>query len=483
MMRTALVWLRRDLRLEDHAALHHATQRAARVIPVFIFDTAILDQLPQNDRRVGFIHASLQALQTQLVKYGSSLVVGHGSAVELIPRLAAEWSAEAVFCNRDYEPFARQRDAAVEAALARDGRTLHTFKDQVIFECREVVKPDGDPYRVFTPYKQAWLRRLADCTLPHFAIRYEHLIGLPPQKLPDLFTLGFSPAPLPETIHPGSAEAQSAWRQFHLRLADYAATRDYPALHGTSSLSVHLRFGTLSIRQLVTCAMQEASPGAQIWLSELIWREFYQHWLFLRPDLAEGCSFKPEMDHIAWPNPADHFAAWSEARTGYPLVDAAMRQLLATGLMHNRLRMVSASFLVKDLQVDWRLGEAWFARHLLDFDLAANNGGWQWCASTGCDAQPWFRIFNPVTQSQKFDPQAQFIREYLPELAGLPDRYVHTPWLSPLRTEYPAPIVDHAAARDRTLNLYRSHSAGSAAVAPTAPKNQTKSSKRRSPAD
>ena len=466
---TALVWLRRDLRLNDHAALYHALKSSRAVLPVFIFDTDILDALPDRaDRRVEFIRESLDALKRELEAHGSSLITRYGRACELIPQLAHELNAQAVFCNRDYEPAAIARDAEVAEQLSQNGRVLRAFKDQVIFDTDEVLTQAGKPFGVFTPYRNAWLKKLSAFYLtPYPVSRYlDRLAPMPPQPLPSLDSMGFSRTHLDALgIQAGSAGAQRLFEDFIGRMERYKTARDYPALEGPSCLSVHLRFGTVSIRQLVTTAEGSGGEGAQTWLSELIWREFYQQVLWHHPRVAAGHSYKPEFDAIAWPNPAGHFAAWCEARTGYPLVDAAMRQLNQTGTMHNRLRMVAASFLVKDLHVDWRLGERYFAGRLIDFDLAANNGGWQWAASTGCDAQPWFRIFNPITQSEKFDAEGKFIKRYLPELAALPARYIHTPWVLTadlqhaygvtIGQDYPAPIVDHAAARARTLALYK----------------------------
>lgn len=466
---TALVWLRRDLRLNDNAALYHALKSSRAVLPVFIFDTGILDALPDRaDRRVEFIRESLNALKRELEAHGSSLITRYGRACELIPQLAQALNAQAVFCSRDYEPAAIARDAKVAEQLSQNGRVLREFKDQVIFDTDEVLTQAGKPFGVFTPYKNAWLKKLSPFYLaPYPVSRYlERLAPMSPQPLPSLDSMEFSRTNLNALgIQAGSAGAQHLFEDFIGRMDRYKMARDYPALEGPSCLSVHLRFGTVSIRQLVTTADGSGGEGAQTWLSELIWREFYQQVLWHHPRVAAGHAYKPEFDAIAWPNPAGHFAAWCEARTGYPLIDAAMRQLNQTGTMHNRLRMVAASFLVKDLHVDWRLGERYFAGRLIDFDLAANNGGWQWAASTGCDAQPWFRIFNPITQSEKFDAEGKFIKRYLPELAALPARHIHTPWLLTadlqyaygvtIGRDYPAPIVEHAAARVRTLALYK----------------------------
>ena len=473
----SLVWFRRDLRAFDHAALHHAlraSQAASRsVYCVFVFDRAILDGLPRDDRRMRFIHASLHELDAELRRLGGGLIVKQGLAQDIIPALAAELGADEVYTNADYEPDAVARDAVVAEALAANGRRLLGFKDQVVFEKSEVLTQMGKVYGVFTPYKNAWLKRLAAepeavapwMIEPHAAA----LAALPEVSIPSLAELGFEDGPLPAPA--GMSGATALFESFLPRLADYGTARDFPAQAGTSQLSIHLRFGTTSVRHLVRTlqqmmAMGAGGAGAPVWLSELVWRDFYAMILSHHPHLAER-SFKPAFDAVAWEAGAEAdalFAAWCEGRTGYPLVDAAMLQLNRTGFMHNRLRMVTASFLSKDLGIDWRRGEAYFEAHLNDFELSSNNGGWQWAASSGCDAQPYFRIFNPITQSRKFDAAGKFIRHYVPELAGLPDRDIHAPWLAKPDTlkaakvapgvEYPPPIVDHDAARKRTLLRY-----------------------------
>ncbi|QOL51389.1 cryptochrome/photolyase family protein [Massilia litorea] len=473
----SVVWFRRDLRAFDHAALHHAlrdaTQYGGSVVCVFVFDTGILEGLPRDERRVRFIHASLRELDAELRKLGGGLMVRHGAAVDEIPRLAAELDARSVYVNEDYEPDAIARDAAVAALLEAGGRSLLRFKDQVIFEKNEVLTLAGGIYGVFTPYKNAWLKRLAaqpEAAAPWMIEPHAGALApVPEVALPRLAQLGFDDGPLPAP--PGMAGASELFEHFLPRLADYGTARDFPALDATSRLSIHLRFGTTSVRHLVRTLRQmmangAGGAGAPVWLSELIWREFYAMILFHHPHIAQQ-SFKPAFDAVAWEagEPAQAlFAAWCEGRTGYPLVDAAMVQLNTTGFMHNRLRMVTASFLVKDLGIDWRWGERYFARQLNDYDLASNVGGWQWAASTGCDAQPWFRIFNPVTQSQKFDRQGEFIKQYLPQLAKLEARDIHAPWLVPadelaacgivLGRDYPEPIIDHAQARQRTLERF-----------------------------
>jgi deoxyribodipyrimidine photo-lyase len=464
---SALVWFRRDLRLDDHAALHHALAAHGRVHCVFVFDRAILDPLPRADRRVEFILRALEELDAALRERGGALIVRHGHATEEIPRLAAELGVAAVYANRDYEPAATTRDATVARELRRAGCDFVDFKDQVIFERDEVLTQGGRPFSVFTPYRNAWLRRLSPADLSPWPVdALASRLAQPPFdcRLPTLAEIGFATTDLDALPLPtGMSGAQALFRDFVERIDHYAERRDHPAQKGPSYLSAHLRFGTLSIRQLATYAHGHGGRGAETWLSELIWREFYQMILWHRPDVVEH-AYKPACDALAWDEAPDLLAAWREGRTGYPLVDAAMRQLEHSGYMHNRLRMVAASFLVKDLGLDWREGERHFAGKLLDFDLAANNGGWQWAASTGCDAQPYFRIFNPVTQSEKFDPSGSFIRRYLPELAAVPDKFVHAPWRmtaaqqqecgAVIGRDYPAPVVDHAAARARTLARY-----------------------------
>ena len=474
-LKRALVWFRRDLRAHDHAALHHALRSAEQVWCAFVFDTDILDPLPRRDRRVEFIHDALVALDLRLRALGGErvqLLVRHGPAAGEVTRLAGELGVDAVYANHDDEPAALARDAAVQRALAEAGIALHTGKDHVVFERSEVLTQAGQPYTVFTPYKNAWLRKLEPFFMQAYPIeRHAGALAAPPAgleaALPSLESLGFERTNLNELK---LDDPQALLADFLTRIDDYREARDRPAVKGPSYLSVHLRFGTVSIRELAAAACAriegDASPGAATWLSELVWRDFYHQVLHHHPHVV-GASFKPAYDRIVWEQGAEAdaaFAAWCEGRTGYPLVDAAMAQINRTGYMHNRLRMVVASFLTKDLGLDWRRGEAYFAIHLNDFDLAANNGGWQWAASTGCDAQPYFRIFNPVSQSEKFDPDAKFIRRYLPQLAALPAKLIHAPWLARpvdlaaaglvLGRDYPLPIVEHDAARRRTLERY-----------------------------
>jgi deoxyribodipyrimidine photo-lyase len=467
-MPAALVWFRRDLRVHDHAAVHRALRDYERVHCAFVFDTTILGHLPRRDRRVEFILRAVEELDAGLRAMGGGLIVRHGDPRQEIPRLATELGVAAVVANRDYEPAAIARDAEVARRLASADSCWIDCKDQVIFERNEVMTQGGTPFSVFTPYKNAWLRRLLPADLDPFPVE-PYAARLVPvharARVPRLEELGFEASDLAALRLPtGMSGAQAMFRDFAERIDDYAAKRDFPALKGCSYLSAHLRFGTISIRQLAAYAQAQSSRGAATWLSELIWRDFYHAILWHHPRVVTQC-FKPDFDALRWDDAPELLAAWQAGRTGYPLVDAAMRQLEQAGWMHNRLRMVAASFLAKDLGLDWRLGEAWFAEKLLDFDLAANNGGWQWAASTGCDAQPWFRIFNPVTQSEKFDAEGRFIRRYLPELAAVSAKFIHAPWRMDaaqqaacgvvIGRDYPAPVVDHAAARERTLARFK----------------------------
>jgi deoxyribodipyrimidine photo-lyase len=482
---SALVWLRRDLRVDDNAALHQALTMAQQVWCVFVFDTDILDPLPRADRRVEFLQASLAELDTRLRELtpqpGGGLLVRHGRAVDEIARLAEQLQVQAVVASHDDEPAALARDADVRSALIGQGRAFHTLKDHVVFERSEVLTQSSNPYGVFTPYKNAWLKKLDAYYLKAYPVQ-RHTAAFAPVPaplqagVPTLTEIGFQATNLNTLKIPtGESGGAALLDDFLHRIGDYDATRNFPAVKGPSYLSVHLRFGTVSIRHLAREAHSRmgagssgstASVGAEVWLSELVWRDFYHQILHHHPRVV-GASFKPDYDQIAWeagPDAEALFAAWCEGRTGYPLVDAAMAQINQTGYMHNRLRMVVASFLVKDLGIDWRWGERYFATHLNDFDLAANNGGWQWASSSGCDAQPYFRIFNPVSQSEKFDPEGKFIRRYLPQLAALPTKALHAPWLArpidllsanlSLPRDYPLPVVDHAAARERTLARY-----------------------------
>ena len=476
---TGLMWFRRDLRVSDNATLHHALTSCSQVHCVFVFDKDILADLPRVDRRVEFIRESLQELDGALRALSghpqAGLIVRHAVACEEIVYLAQALKAQAVFAGRDYEPQALNRDEQVRGALASAGIVFETCKDQVIFERRDILTQSGTVYGVFTPYKNNWLSRLETHHLLDHQIT-SRAAGLAPRPpalqtaVPRLTDIGFEASNLPTLRIPtGESGAHQLFEAFFERMDDYHATRDFPAVRGPSYLGVHLRFGTVSIRRLVATAWQRqlaGSQGAAVWLSELVWRDFYFSILANFPHVATQ-AFKPEYDAIQWdrgPHADTLFAAWCAGQTGYPLVDAAMAQINQTGYMHNRLRMVTGSFLVKDLGLDWRWGERYFAQHLNDFDLSANNGGWQWVSSSGCDAQPYFRIFNPVSQSQKFDPQGKFIRRYLPVLAKLADKYLHAPWTAKpsdlqaagvtLGQNYPHPVVSHDEARRQTLQRY-----------------------------
>lgn len=415
--------MRRDLRLKDNAALYHALNNNASVLPVFIFDTCILDQLEdRKDRRVEFILLSLISVKRDLEKLGSSLLILHGDPVAIFKTL----KPKNVYTNRDYENYARKRDEAVAGVLRETGSSLHDYKDHVIFDKREVLKQDGTPYTVFTPYSKQWKATLNDFYTRSYPVhKYTHnLIKTSPLSEPTLRDLGFEEtgANFPERVVRTTI------------IAKYNQTRDYPGIAGTSRLGVHLRFGTVSIRDLVRLAMKKN----ETWLNELIWREFYSMILWHFPHVETG-SFKPAYDRIPWRNNEEEFNRWCLGETGYPIVDAGMRELNETGYMHNRVRMIVASFLTKHLLIDWRWGEAYFARKLLDYELASNNGGWQWAAGSGCDAAPYFRIFNPYIQTEKFDQNRSYIMQWVPEVET---------------DDYPKPIVDHKVARERAINTF-----------------------------
>ena len=467
----ALVWFRRDLRDYDHAALYHALKSSKNVYCAFVFDTDILDLLHDKaDRRVEFIWESVRELKAALQSKGGDLIVTYGCAKNEIAKLAHSLSIEAVFTNHDYEPSAISRDKQVAEQLNSNNIAFHHYKDHVIFEKDEVLNLSGKPYGVFTPYKNMWLKTVNDFYVKPYPVD-DYVHRLAPRTeiksvIPSLESMGFQPTNLGSLRLPtGMKGGLTLFNDFKERMSRYKDARDFPAIKGVSYLSVHLRFGTISIRHLAREAMQAANTGAQTWLSELIWRDFYVQILHHNPSVAVGKAYKAEFESLKFPNDTALFQAWCDGKTGYPLVDAAMRQLNTTGFMHNRLRMVAASFLVKDLLIDWRWGERYFAEKLIDFDLSANNGGWQWAASTGCDAQPWFRIFNPITQSERFDAQGKFIRKYVPELAKCNDKEIHAPWLIPplrlqelniaIGKDYAAPVVDHATQRLQALALYK----------------------------
>jgi deoxyribodipyrimidine photo-lyase len=424
----SIFWFRRDLRLEDNAALYYALRSGHPVLPVFIFDTNILNELEDKaDRRVQFIYQALQHIQQQLGNTGSSLLVLHGTPIDCYKNLVAEYNIQAVYTNQDYEPYATQRDGEIKGYLAENGIPFHAYKDQVIFEKNEVVKANGQPYLVFTPYSRAWKEKLKAFYLKPYPTEkyYKQFFNTGPFKIPSLAELGFTPTDVKFEI-PDLAEPVAL---------HYHETRDIPAVEGTTRLSHHLRFGTISIRYLAARCLELNEKL----LNELIWREFYQCILWHEPRIVNQ-SFKREYDAIQWRNNEAEFEKWCTGQTGYPIVDAGMRQLNETGWMHNRVRMITASFLCKHLLIDWRWGEAYFAKKLIDYDLASNNGGWQWCAGTGVDAAPYFRIFNPYLQTEKFDPKGIYIRRWVKEL----DTF-----------DYPKPMVNHEEARKRCLAVYK----------------------------
>jgi deoxyribodipyrimidine photo-lyase len=456
-MSKVIWWLRRDLRLSDNPTLHLAIQQG-EVIPIFILDPLLLSSTPV--RRQAFLFDGLHRLDEDLRARGSRLISRRGMSVEVLAALMAESGAEAIYAEEDFTPYARQRDEQVAVRLP-----LHLVQGQTVHHPGEVLKWDRQPYTVFTPYSKAWKGALpARLSLLPAPDRMQTSLQLPTEALP-----GFV---LQTSFPSGEAEAQRRLKEFLAgQVYEYGELRNRPGSQGTSQLSPYLRFGMLSMRQAVAGALRamegapdnRAEQSAETWLNELIWREFYISILYNYPRVLKE-SFRADLREIKWQNNPSDSDAWKQGFTGYPFVDAGMRQLAQLGWMHNRLRMITASFLVKHLLVDWRLGEAWFMENLLDGDLAANNGGWQWTAGTGTDAAPYFRVFNPVLQSQKFDPQGGYIRRWLPELERVPDKFIHTPWEMPgeiqkqtgcrIGYEYPAPIVDHSMARQRVLDVY-----------------------------
>ncbi|HAD97227.1 MAG TPA: deoxyribodipyrimidine photolyase [Cryomorphaceae bacterium] len=425
----AVFWFRRDLRLHDNAGLYHALRSGYKVLPVFIFDSDILDKLDnKEDRRLTFIHQEVERLNRELgQEWKSGLKVYHGKPIGVYRQLLKDFAIKTVFCNRDYEPYARQRDKEIYEFLNSEGVSLKGYKDQVIFDKYEVVKDDGKPYTVYTPYMRKWKSRLHDFYLRSYpTLKYaENFLQLDEQQLPPLEEMGFTTV---EFDFPTRDIDQEVINTYH-------KTRDVPAIKGTSRMSLHLRFGTVSIRELARVGQQENEK----YFNELIWRDFYQMILYHFPHTVEN-SFRPAYDHIRWENKEEYFHKWKEGKTGYPLVDAGMRELSTTGFMHNRIRMVVASFLTKHLLIDWRWGEAWFAEKLLDYEQASNVGGWQWAAGSGVDAAPYFRVFNPALQLQKFDPDYKYVKQYVPEYGT---------------AHYPEPIVDHKEARERAIQRFK----------------------------
>ncbi len=446
-----LCWLRRDLRLHDHAALSAAVETGETTV-AFIFDSHILDKLKnKSDKRVTFIYQSLQEIETLLQKKGSSLVVRYGKPEEEIPKLCEELGIDKVFANRDYEPYAKKRDALIAKKVH-----LETFKDSVFYEKHEVLTGSATLYKVFTPYKNKWLEKFNDSgkIISNFECNLKNLRKFENKKnilVTDWYKIiGFKENLA--LLTGGTKQALKRLNDFHDHISEYKVARDFPAIAGTSLLSVYIRFGNLSVRDMIRAGLEKKSEGAQTWVSEIIWRDFYQMILDSHPYVEKG-AFKKEYDQIKYLGNEVDFKAWCEGRTGFPIVDAAMRCLNETGMMHNRLRMIVASFLCKILLVDWKKGEHYFAEHLLDFDLAANNGGWQWSSSSGCDAQPYFRIFNPYTQSEKFDSKGEFIKQWVPELKKAGPKEIHRPDTL-LFQDYTAPIVSYEKNRVRCLAMY-----------------------------
>ncbi|AWW31518.1 deoxyribodipyrimidine photo-lyase [Echinicola strongylocentroti] len=427
MKKITLFWMRRDLRLEDNTGLFYACQNEENVLPLFIFDTEILDELEnKKDARVEFIHSQLQKIQDQLTQHGSSLLIKTGTPLETFKELVKEYDIAAVYTNRDYEPYSRLRDKNIDQFLQKQNIDFMDFKDQVIFEKEEILNEKGTFYKVFTPYKNAWLKKFKKTPPSLLQPNLQQLYPTHPLDFPSLSDIGFAPSAI--QIPPLDINQSS--------IKTYDKTRDFPALDSTSHLGIHLRFGTISVRKLVLTAAKLNDT----YLSELIWREFFMMILYHNPHVVTE-SFKQAYDKVPWRNDKEEFKKWCAGKTGYPLVDAGMRELNTTGYMHNRVRMVTASFLTKHLLIDWRWGEAYFAEKLLDYELAANNGNWQWAAGTGTDAQPYFRIFNPASQVEKFDKDLKYIKKWVKEYGS---------------DQYPSPIVEHKMARERALKTYKS---------------------------
>ncbi len=423
-----IMWFRRDLRLADNAALYHALKSENPVVPVFIFDKNILDDLEdKKDKRVNFIHETISGMQEQLVKTGTSLEVFYGYPETVFNTLLEKYTIEKVFTNRDDEQYAIDRDSTVDNLLKQHNAVMASYKDQVIFDRNEVVKADGSAYTVFTPYSKKWKAALRPFYLQSYPVKkyLDRFYRQARQPIPSLESMGFEKVVF--DIPPAAIDDAVLER--------YAKQRDFPGIDGTSRLGLHLRFGTISIRELAT----HAKELSEAYLDELIWRDFYHMILWHFPHVRKGYSFKKAYDAIQWRNNEQEFEQWCTGRTGYPIVDAGMRELNTTGFMHNRVRMITASFLTKHLLIDWRWGEAYFAQKLLDYDYAANNGGWQWAAGSGCDAAPYFRVFNPLLQTERFDKDLRYVRKWVPELDS---------------ADYPLPVVDHAMARKRALEVY-----------------------------
>lgn len=421
-----IYWFRRDLRLDDNTALHYALKSGKPVLPIFIFDTEILNKLESKfDARVEFIYNSIEKLDTELKQYNSGILTLYGNPLEVWNKLIKKFNIISVFFNRDYEPYAVKRDREIEHLLTEKGIRFFSFKDQVIFEKDEIIKQDGSPYTVYTPYKNKWLENFSPNTVNYNISNYKNNFYKYNNKILTLSEIGFKKSNIQ---FPDSNISKKIIENYHL-------TRNFPYINGTSKLSVHLRFGTISIRKLAKIAFEINLS----FLNELIWREFFMMILYHFPHSSEKC-FKPQYELINWNNSEDDFKKWCSGNTGYPIVDAGMRELNKTGYMHNRVRMITASFLCKHLLIDWRWGEKYFAVKLLDYEMSSNVGNWQWAAGTGCDAAPYFRIFNPILQQKKFDPNFVYIKKWVTEYNS---------------ANYPAPIIEHKFARNRTLAAYK----------------------------
>ncbi len=462
-MKTVIHWFRRDLRVSDNVALNEAEKRAQNVIPVFIFEDAFHSGPDVGAARLTFLLQSVESLRKNLAELGHPLVIRRGKSEEVLPELAQTAGAQCVFANKRYEPYTQRRDERVAQTLLKMGIGFESFKDAVIWEEREILNQSGNPYTVFTPYAKAWKTRPVPHPRPRLGSAKSQSSGLNSDPLPESSVeLGH---PLNQTIPAGGERAaRDLLRAFMAGpVLEYGARRDFPAMAGTSNLSAHLRAGTIGIRTILAelkKARERAAgkgSGCDVFLNELIWREFYLQVLHNFPHVTKG-AFRPEYNALKWSDNQEHFAAWREGRTGYPIVDAAMRCLNATGTMHNRLRMIVAMFLTKDLLISWQWGERYFMKQLVDGDMAANNGGWQWSAGTGTDAAPYFRIFNPVSQGEKFDPTGGYVRRWIPELKDFPDDLIQQPWENPLRlakSKYPPRIVLHDEQRAKCLAMFK----------------------------
>lgn len=423
--KVSIFWFRRDLRIEDNIGLYHALSSKFPVLPIFIFDTAILNQLENKyDRRVDYIHQAVSAINIELEGYGSKLNTYFGKPLEVFEKLSQEYDIQAIYCNRDGEPQAIKRDLEIVEFFKSKGVLFKAYKDQVIFNENDILKKDGTPYIVYTPYFKKWKEKLEPKDYQSVMVDFNRFFQQEYSLIPTLESIGFKKTDM--VFMKPELDATI--------IDEYDQYRDYPALQKTTCLGIALRFGTISIRKCVAFALQHN----ETWLSELVWREFFMQILFHYPKVVDH-SFRRKYDFIEWRNNEEEFQLWCEGKTGYPIVDAGMRQLNRTGFMHNRVRMIVASFLCKDLLIDWRWGEAYFAQKLNDYELASNNGNWQWAAGSGCDAAPYFRIFNPTTQSKKFDKEMKYIRKWVPEIDTL---------------DYPKPIVEHSFARKRALDVY-----------------------------